>query len=321
MVASLLLACTGAGGGGGSDDPDDTGSVAVDEAVVPGVILLSDDDNYAYSGALQAPSFPIAELSDPVIDFSGLTEDLQCHDLDPVGDIDNAELIVFQHLSEDEVALGLEEDSLLQSDVGIYLSQQPGDATSVKLSDFTLFGTDADIETFFTETSGTWLVVLTTGEEIGLGARMLLFLDPLAGETSETAVVDDGCSVLDFSADLTSLDPVTVVPSGPWELDWGELTTTGQGQDFVYSDADGVMVGFYEGLSPADLEGQFLDLELVATELWTMDIPAGTSASLSGLEGFTGFTRTDGTWIFALRCSTCPNPAPLFLTVLEPLGG
>ncbi|MCP4810359.1 MAG: hypothetical protein GY884_33900 [Proteobacteria bacterium] len=109
------------------------------------------------------------------------------------------------------------------------------------------------------------------------------------------------------------------MPTGPWELDWSALTTTGQGYDFVYSDADGLMLGFYEGLTPADLEGQFLDLELVATELWNMEIDAGTSASLNGLEGFQGFTRTDGTWILALRCSTCPNPAPLFLTVLEPI--
>ena len=30
-----------------------------------------------------------------------------------------------------------------------------------------------------------------------------------------------------------------------------------------------------------------------------------------------GFTA-DGTWILGLTCSTCANPAPLFLTVLEP---
>ena len=34
-------------------------------------------------------------------------------------------------------------------------------------------------------------------------------------------------------------------------------------------------------------------------------------------EPFTGFTG-EGTWILALRCSTCSNPAPPFATVLLP---
>jgi hypothetical protein len=29
----------------------------------------------------------------------------------------------------------------------------------------------------------------------------------------------------------------------------------------------------------------------------------------------------DGTWVLALRCSTCANPAPRFLTLLEPVEG
>ena len=32
---------------------------------------------------------------------------------------------------------------------------------------------------------------------------------------------------------------------------------------------------------------------------------------------FTGFTD-GGTWVLALMCSSCSNPAPLFLTVVEP---
>mgnify|MGYP005741916403 CR=1 FL=1 len=42
-----------------------------------------------------------------------------------------------------------------------------------------------------------------------------------------------------------------------------------------------------------------------------------TGFDLATLSGFTGFSG-DGIWILALTCSTCANPAPLFLTVLEP---
>ena len=35
-------------------------------------------------------------------------------------------------------------------------------------------------------------------------------------------------------------------------------------------------------------------------------------------ELFTGFDRGPGVWLLALMCSTCQNPAPILLTVLEP---
>ena len=52
-----------------------------------------------------------------------------------------------------------------------------------------------------------------------------------------------------------------------------------------------------------------------------MDLPGGTTASLgdatNGGAAFDGFSG-NGVWLLALRCTTCANPAPLFLTVLEP---
>ena len=80
------------------------------------------------------------------------------------------------------------------------------------------------------------------------------------------------------------------------------------------------MLGYYAGATVEDLQEQFLDLELIADQTWSIELTGTTGYDLAEIPDFTGFT-TDGTWILALTCSTCANPAPLFLTVLEPTDG
>jgi hypothetical protein len=36
---------------------------------------------------------------------------------------------------------------------------------------------------------------------------------------------------------------------------------------------------------------------------------------------FAGFSRNDGIWALGLLCTTCQNPAPVVLTILEPSDG
>ena len=66
------------------------------------------------------------------------------------------------------------------------------------------------------------------------------------------------------------------------------------------------------------LAEDFLDLEQLAEDRWELDVTGRTSASLGELDGFGG-VDADHRWLLALRCSTCRNPAPRFLTVLEPV--
>jgi hypothetical protein len=312
-LLALLLACAGSA----DKAPEETGDAPAPVATAD--VSFTDAHNYTYVGDLDAPAFPVAQLSDAVLSWSGLSKDLRCHDLDPVADIDNTALLIFPHLTEAEVEEGLSNDSLDQADLGAYLSYEPGDATSASLSQFTFFGTDADIELQFEEGSGTWLVLLTTGTQVAVGARMLAVLEPRADTTVTTADADDGCAVLDFSADLGSLDRLPVLAEGPWRLDWSALTRDGHGNPFVSTRVDGVMVARYDE-SPSELEDRFLDLELIAEETWSWPIESGTSADIEVLAGdtpFPGFTGP-GTWALALTCGTCPNPAPIFLTILDP---
>ncbi len=311
---------TGPAGSGG----EDSGGEEALTADPSGAIVLSDPHNYAYNGALDAPSTTVAELSDITLDFSELVDDLQCHELDPVADIDQAVLLVFPYLTQEEVEEGLSTDSLEQVDLGVYLSQETGESTSVQLADFTFFGTDADIETEFTEGSGTWLVTFATGDSVGVGNRMLAFIEPSASSDVTEVSVTDGCSLLDYTVDITSAEVVPVLADGPWALDWSAITTTGQGTEFVATKVSSLMLAHYADLDVAGVEDNFLDLELIPTDMWTLDHASGTSADLSAAthvddgSAFPGFSDGDGTWVLALRCVTCPNPAPLVLSVLVP---
>lgn len=324
MVWSRLLACvspeeSAAPGESGADTAVDSGDPS--DSGGGDLLALTDANNYRYTGILDGPTIRTAELTDLHIDWSALSLDLQCHGLDPVADIDNLALLPFPYLSEVEVEAGLSAGDLQQADLGGYVSIEVEDRTDVYLSELTFFGTDADIETLYAEGSATWLLVLSTGTTIGVGTRSLLFLEPHADEAATEVIIGDACGILDFDADLGSLTPVPVPRVGPWNVGWGGLTVDGQGGALERGNIDRLMVGVYPGMTPADLAASFLDLDRIAEGLWTWDVGGSASLDLgtAPMEGgaFPGFDQ-EGTWILALRCTMCANPAPLFLTVLEP---
>jgi hypothetical protein len=310
--ASLLLGCV-------QPQPDVSGPLKAPEP--NGEVLLADAHNYSFEGLLDGPSFPMAQLQDVELDWAELRTDLQCHALDPVAEVDTLGLMVFPYLSQEEVELGLSYDTLQQVDLGVYLEVQPGTATRVSLKDFTFFGTEADIDEVFEPGSGAWMISLSTGNQIGVNNRMIAFLEPRADSEELLAVLDDGCPVLDWSVDLGSLREAPVLPQGPWELDWSAVAENSMGMPFQPGKVSHIMVGRFEEDLP-ELEAGFLELEDRAAELYTMEHPGGLGSDLSELrdaegrnfEGFSG----EGTWLFSLRCETCANPAPLFLTVLLP---
>jgi len=288
-----------------------------------GEVVLTDANNYDFRGDLDGPTVPLAEYADASLAWSGLVEDLQCHELDPVEDIDTAALMIFPLLSEEEVEVGLALDTLRQVDLGAYLEFQPGSSTTATLSDFTFFGTEADIWQDFDEGSGTWLVTLNTGVQVGAGSRMFVFLEPSPVSEDTHVEIAEGCGVLDSEADLEALRPAPVLEEGPWEVDWSAVTTNGSGVPFQANRVDEVSLArFDEEVSV--LEQDFLDLEFLAAEHYRLEHPGGYSADLADLvdeqgRSFGGF-GADGTWLLALRCGTCSNPAPLFLTALK-VGG
>jgi hypothetical protein len=155
------------------------------------------------------------------------------------------------------------------------------------------------------------------------GVRMVqaLQLDP-ESLTTDVVITNDSATFT-FSTDLTGLNPVQL-PVGSAEIivDWSTMTVTALGSPWEARSIDEVMVGHYS-LTSAELTEQFLDLEQWADELYRGPVEAGNSLSLETLQEetsgqkFAGIDDT-GTWILALNCGSCSNPAPWFLTVLRP---
>ena len=184
----------------------------------------------------------------------------------------------------------------------------------------------------YTPSNSTFVIAAQTGTNmIGTGIRMLqsFELDPASSNT--TVTMTNNSTTLTYSANLHSLHP-TGVPAGTaaLTLDWSQLSTNGLNETLSNDGSPGTVartnignaiVGHYTQ-TPAELESQFLDLQTIATDLYKADIPSGTVLDFTTLvddkgAAFPGVDST-GTWLVALICTGCRNPAPYYLTILEP---
>lgn len=332
VLATLCLAGCGSDGDTGSDAVADAMLDAADtdpgwEALAPVCpqgtsVPLTDDDNYTFTGSLDIQSYDLAALSDPLFDWGGLQFDLQGHPMDPADDVDQAAVIVFTNITEEEIEAGLSTNTLEQSHVTLFTQVETGNATSAHLSEFTVFGNDIDVEQYFEEGYGVWLLTVTRGTTPGVGTLMAAFLRPLATATANTLDLTTDSTVLDFTVDLQSAAGIPLAPATKeLTLDWTGLATKGNGIELASGEVDQVMVGHYPDLDLADIEKQFLDVELLAQDLWTADVASGTTLELSTLDGASGpfpGISPQGTWLLALRCTTCANPVPPFIARLVP---
>lgn len=282
------------------------------------LVSLADDTNYRFEGTLDIGVWPARALSDITLDWSALSTDLLGHPFDPVADVVTVAFAVFQNLTAAELEEALSTDSLEQSDVSLYVSVLPQDSTSVTLSEMTLLGNDIDVETWFEEGSGSWLLILSDTDAVGIGARSVALVEPLATSESTTVTLQDGATALTLDVDLTSLTPLRF-PQGTTDvqLDWSDLGVNGRGAEWVEDMVDGVMLARFDTLTPEEIQGQFADAELLADDLTTLSFVGGDTVDLSAMEGWDGIDG-DGTWALALTCSTCSNPAPPYFTLLEP---
>jgi len=285
---------------------------------------LDDAHNYSFSGALEVPSVETVSGQDVDLCWEELAQDIRCHDMDPVADIDNVSLVRFPHLEQEQIEAAMSAGTLQQADISGYVESRVEEETCTALSDMSFFGTEIDVAQEYTPDTATFLLLLTTGTEPAVGTRMLSFLEPTEESANSRVDVPSGCGVLDFEADLKSLDPLPLWMDGPWQVDWSTVTTDGQGLANDFASVDGISLAFYETLSTEELEADFLDLEMLADQTWDAELESGTSFDLGDLEsdgeGFGGF-HDQGLWVLGLRCGTCMNPAPLFLTLVDPVEG
>jgi hypothetical protein len=324
MRRALSHACIALLLASGCESTEATGST---DNGARGNVLLRDEHNYQSTSELTIPTIETASAADLEICWPTAMTDIRCHDVEPQEDIDTVALLRFLHLSEADVALELTSGELAQSEVDGYLEYLTDhESTCARLSAMTFFGTPIDLEEEYVESDDhTYLLLFAAGTTPGVGAKTMVFVKPTASSTNTRVDAVPGCGFLDFSAELTSVEKVRIPEEGPWVVDWRDVTRDSLGNEIVFESIDSVVVGFFEGMTLADIEAQILDLELIATSLWEVELEGGRTADLaeararSGNGSFPGFARDEeGVWLLALMCSTCQNPSPIVLAVLEP---
>lgn len=292
-----------------------------------GNVVLRDAHNYQTTSSLTLPAVETASGTDLDICWSDVVKDIQCHDLAPQADLDTVALLRFLNLSEEEVAQKLTSEQLDQSEVDGYLEYlSDHESTCAPLSAMTFFETPIDIEEEYVESDEhVYLLLFAEGTTPGVGARTMMFLRPTESSNNTEVAAESGCGMLEFTADLSEVKKLPVPIDGPWLVDWRDITQDGQGNEIAFEAIDSVLIGFYEGMTVGDLEAKILDLEQIATSLWEVELEGGRTADLADARGrdgegrFPGFDRDEeGVWLLGLMCSTCSNPAPLVLTVLDP---
>jgi len=291
-----------------------------------GNVIIGDQNNYLTTAALSLPSIDTAPGVDLDICWSHVTDDLQCHPLSAQSDIDTVALLRISHLTKGQVQDKVAAGQLMQSQVAGYLEYHPDHlATCMKLSQLSFFETVIDVPSKYIESPGwTYLLLLAKGTTPGVGARDMVFLNPTAASTNTAVDVASGCGLLDFSADLLSLQNPAVPLAGPWVVDWKDITHDGQGNPVSLRWIDGLTVGRFDGMTAQAVQARILDVELIATSLWDLPLNGEDKADLAQARdrktgaAFSGFHPADSTWMLALTCSTCQSPAPLVLTILRP---
>jgi len=317
LTLPLLASCGSSGGG---------------TAGPVGNVVIRDQNNYTSLSSLTIPTVQTGAGQDLTISWDGITQDLLCH---TAGSIDNVAFLKIGNMTPADVEAKLAIGKLISSEVTTYrefhvpTADGGAPATSTMLSKLA-YGTALDPATDYLESSSTQYVLLFThGTTLGVGAQSMTFIQPTAGSQNFAVAAPNPCggsgNILSFTPTLSTM-LVSIPVSGPWKLDWSQITKDnfGQALDFSQTKLDKVEVAFFQGMAAADLQAHFLDIELNATSLYTVSVPTGqkyvdlAGAQTAGGVAFPGFTSTDGTWAAAVLCGTCSIPAPVAFVILQP---
>lgn len=308
---------------GGTGTAAGTGGTA-SNSVCTTSLQATEASNYSVATAFTLDVVAVKPTPDLNVDWSALTTDFRGR---PVEGIDMVELALWP-LDLPTFERQLTDDTLANPIVIVWLLPESG-ATSANLQDVMVPDGPLDAATLaqyfdienYPPSNHVYTIMLANGTDLGKGTRMLkaFQLDPASDNTD--IVVDSTSTELTASANLHTLEPHAVPTSTPnIVIDWTYLRLTGAGGDFIPSLITRVDVAKFSG-SVSELEAGFFALDELADERYTASVEVGTKLDLSltrdGNRSFPGIDSS-GTWLLALSCGACQNPAPWYLTVLEP---
>jgi hypothetical protein len=331
LAGVLLLLAPGCQNGetGNDQHPDNSNSYEC----LGTSFRATEKNNYSTWSKMTLPVIKVKPLSELSFDWGNVTRDFITHALDPKTDLDMMMVLFFQ-LPPAELETKLNADALNQNDLVVsppLTLRGKGSETSAKLFDFDLNGVEVTPEQvmkyfdadFYPPANYTYALAGATGTEVGAGIRVVqaFQLDP--GSSNTEVKLTDASVKLEWTANLHDLIP-TGIPKGQpaVTLDWGDMTKTGLGTVFDPTQITRALVAHY-AVGSGELEKDFLNIELIATDLYETKVESGTSVDFSTMtqkrdgKPFPGIDDP-GTWLVALQCGVCRNPSPWYLSILKP---
>ena len=299
-------------------------------------VVANEANDYAFTSTITLPPVTVKSMTNLTFDWSAVTKDFLGHPLNAVTDLNTISVMLWQ-LPLADLQTKLNADTLYQSD--LYVVPPPswpdpgattGGMTSSQLYDFTVNGTaitQAEYDSYFDPamfppSQFSYMVAAATGTTVGQGFRMLQAFQLDSASTATSVALTNNSTKLTYQANLHSLT-ITGVPGGTptLTLDSAQMMTNALGAEFTQGYITSAIVGHYTQ-TPSQLESQFLDLDLIATDYYRADIPSGTVLDFTTLKDSAGnsFPGVDdtGTWLVGLICGNCRNPAPWYMTILKP---
>jgi hypothetical protein len=348
-AAAFMLFLASAGCGGGGDDTATGGAGGTSGSAPMGgtggsgavggmatscssTVTTSVDTNYKFSSTLTLELTKVKPSSEIIFDWSGVSSDFLGHPVN-LADVGMIEIGLWK-MGVADFEQKLNDDALAQSDLEIIATilPTPGQTTG-SIFDLTVNGTpiqggkDTVLEyldiTKYPPENHVYTVFVAEGTTPGKGTRMMHgFQLDAASSTTEVKVTSQS-TALAYTADIASRSKLAVPAStASVTIDWTNMTTTAAGLPFKPQQITQIRVGKYTQ-SPAELEGaNFLNLDTIAQELYQAEVTVGTKFDFSKTKTSSGqaFTGIDSsaTWLVALNCGGCANPAPWYLSILEP---
>ena len=282
-------------------------------------IFLEDANNFSFTSEVQAQSIPIVPKEDAIVHWGDLSIDMLGNNMNST-DINMVSVVLFPRLSQQEVLFGISNETLRQSDLSGYVEYYPTEnETSAALTDFSMQGTYIDPPEHFQVDSGTLLLTFSSDE---LFTRTLVFFEPDEQTENHDIAVGNQSTIVDYEIDLVDLEHIIIPPAQRWMLDWSGLTQSGSDRPLNLPQLDQVQIVILED-DIETIEEHFLHIESRAQDIYEADVLGTDQIDLSALQNESGTSfdpeilSTQKNVLLALRCTTCVNPAPLFVGVLE----
>jgi hypothetical protein len=307
-------------------------------------IVASEANDYQFSSTITLPPVTVKSMTNLKFEWGSVTHDFLGHSLNAVTDLNMVSAMIFQ-LPLSEVQKKLNDDTLKQGDLltSVPASWPPpgmttNGATTAMLYDFQINGTMITPDMYngyfdpvmYPPSAYSYMFAASTGTELGKGYRMLQSFNIDPGSSATTVTLKDDSTKLTCDVSLRNLTIAGVTAGTPnLTVDFTDMVTNMKhnalGGTFMDGYITSAVIGHYTQ-TPAELEEKFLDLDMIPTAYYSVEVPGGTMADLSMAKetktnaAFTGIDDT-GTWLIGLICGNCRNPAPWYMTIAKPCTG